>query len=183
MTQCFVYGQHFLLQLPVWCQHFLRHTQLFSHQNRLHFLTQNTLVMNNWSDQWGVSIHVWIFTISLAKCEWSGMQKLDVFHSNVLLWQTFPELWGGSRPRALTLAHSVPAERLPGASYYRSHHLLHPTGPPSWRPAPTSLLLLHLSKATKTEKDMSHRHNPDKQNRGRQERSRGKKMRGFGGRK
>lgn len=46
----------------------------------------------------------------------------------------------------------VPAKWLSGATYYCSHHLLHPTGPPSWWPAPTSLLLLHLSKGTKTER-------------------------------
>lgn len=46
----------------------------------------------------------------------------------------------------------VPAKWLSGATYYRSHHLLHPAGPPSWRPAPTSLLLLHLSKGTKRER-------------------------------
>lgn len=59
----------------------------------------------------------------------------------------------------MTYAHSVPAKWLSGATYYCSHHLLHPTGPPSWRPTPTSLLLLHLSKETKWEKDMSYRHN------------------------
>lgn len=47
----------------------------------------------------------------------------------------------------------VPAKWLSGATYYRSHHLLHPAGPPSWRPAPTSLLLLHLSKGTKRERE------------------------------
>lgn len=45
-------------------------------------------------------------------------------------------------------ATSVPAQRFSGAAYYCSHHLLHPTGPPSWRPAPASLLLLHLSEET-----------------------------------
>ena len=78
-----------------------------------------------------------------------------------------------------TLSVILPAERLSGTSYYCSHHLLHPTGPPSWRPAPTSLFFLHLSEETKREKPMRPRHNPKKQNRDREE----MKIKVFRGRK
>lgn len=71
-------------------------------------------------------------------------------------------------PKPLQLLRSVPAKRLSGASYYCSHHLLHPAGSPGRRPAPTSLLLLHLSKESKKEKSIRG-HDPNQLNTKRKE--------------
>lgn len=104
-----------------------------------------------------------IYSTFSHRCKhWTNLTG-SIFHPNFLVLETFPELYRGSLPWALSLLHSVPAKRLSGTSYYCSHHLLHPTGPPSWRPAPTSLLLLHLSKETKIEKDMSYRHDQNRE--------------------
>lgn len=72
-----------------------------------------------------------------------------------------------------SVSPSIPAKRLSGATYYGPHHLLHPAGPPSWRPAPTSLLLLHLSDDIKGVKGMVYRHDPAEATKGPRETRRG----------